>query len=83
MRNAGEEEFSAYPVLTRAEKLPSGDVVVLAGGQFVQGSTSGVGAMCRLRPPYSVHLYGGTHWAQWASIMAFALPKLMEHSVSS
>lgn len=40
--------------------------LVMAGGTFVDGSTSELSADGPLRPPYTVFLQGGTHWTHVA-----------------
>jgi cystathionine beta-lyase family protein involved in aluminum resistance len=37
--------------------------LVMAGGTFIDGSTSELSADGPLRPPYVVYLQGGTHWS--------------------
>lgn len=40
--------------------------LVMAGGTFIDGSTSELSADGPLREPYLVFCQGGTHWTQWS-----------------
>ena len=42
------------------------DKVVMAGGSFIDGSTSELSADGPLREPYTVYCQGGTHWTHMA-----------------
>ena len=50
--------------------------MLVAGGGFVAGSASEMGAVAVLEAPWRVHLHGGTHWAHWANALTAALPRL-------
>ena len=43
-----------------------GDSVVMAGGSFIDGSTSELSADGPMREPYTVYCQGGTHWTHVA-----------------
>nr|WP_315863446.1 methionine gamma-lyase family protein [Thermosynechococcus sp. QKsg1] len=45
------------------------DDLVMAGGTFIDGSTSELSADGPLRPPYIVFCQGGTHWTHMALIL--------------
>ncbi|NJL85574.1 MAG: methionine gamma-lyase family protein [Leptolyngbyaceae cyanobacterium SM1_1_3] len=47
--------------------------LVMAGGTFVDGSTSELSADGPLRPPYIVYCQGGTHWTHVAIAMEAAI----------
>ena len=40
--------------------------LVMAGGTFIDGSTSELSADCPLREPYIAYCQGGTHWTHVA-----------------
>ena len=42
------------------------DSVVMAGGSFIDGSTSELSADGPMREPYTVYCQGGTHWTHVA-----------------
>jgi cystathionine beta-lyase family protein involved in aluminum resistance len=50
--------------------------VVMAGGTFIDGSTSELSADGPLREPYTVFCQGGTHWAH-AAIALEAILKVL------
>jgi cystathionine beta-lyase family protein involved in aluminum resistance len=47
--------------------------LVMAGGTFIDGSTSEFSADGPLRPPYTVFCQGGTHWTHAAIALAAAI----------
>ena len=49
-----------------AEMPGYGDSVVMAGGSFIDGSTSELSADGPLREPFTVYCQGGTHWTHVA-----------------
>ncbi len=49
------------------------DNLVMAGGTFIDGSTSELSADSPLRPPYVVYLQGGTHWTHIAIALEAAI----------
>ncbi|MGB3572688.1 MAG: aminotransferase class I/II-fold pyridoxal phosphate-dependent enzyme [Phormidesmis sp.] len=58
-----------------------GDRLVMAGGSFVDGSTSELSADGPLREPYVVYCQGGTHWTHVA-IALEAAAKAVGHHVA-
>ncbi len=47
--------------------------VVMAGGTFIEGSTSEFSADGALREPYVVYCQGGTHWTHVAIALEAAI----------
>ena len=59
------------PVESYVSPVPSAmpgydDALVMAGGSFIDGSTSELSADGPLREPYIVYCQGGTHWTHVA-----------------
>ncbi|MBF2097133.1 MAG: methionine gamma-lyase family protein, partial [Gloeomargaritaceae cyanobacterium C42_A2020_066] len=50
--------------------------LMMAGGTFIDGSTSELSADGPLRPPYTLFCQGGTHWTHWAIALEALLPTL-------
>jgi cystathionine beta-lyase family protein involved in aluminum resistance len=44
--------------------------VLSAGGSCVQGCTAEIMGIGVLEPPFVAHLSGGTHFGQWANVLA-------------
>jgi cystathionine beta-lyase family protein involved in aluminum resistance len=49
------------------------DQVVMAGGTFIEGSTSELSADGPLRSPYVAYFQGGTHWTHAAIALETAV----------
>ncbi|MCS7032042.1 MAG: methionine gamma-lyase family protein [Gloeomargarita sp. SKYG116] len=54
--------------------------LVMAGGTFIDGSTSEFSADGPLRPPYVVFCQGGTTWLHWLWALEHLLPELAPNS---
>ncbi|MEN9235577.1 MAG: methionine gamma-lyase family protein, partial [Gloeomargarita sp. GMQP_bins_25] len=54
--------------------------LVMAGGTFIDGSTSELSADGPLRPPYVVFCQGGTTWLHWLWALEHLLPELAPNS---
>ncbi len=62
-------------------KMPGyGDRLVMAGGSFVDGSTSELSADGPLREPYVVYCQGGTHWTHVAIALEAAIKAVGSYS---
>ena len=67
------------PVGAYLEPIPGemygyNDEIIMAGGTFIQGSTSELSADGPIREPYIVYSQGGTHWTH----MAIALESIID-----
>ena len=58
------------------------DSVVMAGGSFIDGSTSELSADGPLREPYTVYCQGGTHWTHVAIALEAAVAAVGPNRVS-
>lgn len=66
------------PIDSYVEPVPAGmpgyeSELVMAGGTFIDGSTSELSADGPLRPPYIVYCQGGTHWSHVAIALEAAV----------
>lgn len=66
------------PIDSYVEPIPAGmpgyeSELVMAGGTFIDGSTSELSADGPLRPPYIVYCQGGTHWSHVAIALEAAV----------
>jgi cystathionine beta-lyase family protein involved in aluminum resistance len=56
--------------------MVEGEVVLCAGADFVSGSGAEPHVFARLQPPFDVVMSGGTHWTQWATILADMMDRM-------
>lgn len=71
------------PIGSYLEPVPAGmpgyeSELVMAGGTFIDGSTSEFSADGPLREPYTVFCQGGTHWTHVAIALEAAIEALLE-----
>ena len=71
------------PVDAYVEPVPAGmpgyeSQLVMAGGTFIDGSTSELSADGPLREPYIVYCQGGTHWTHMAIALEAAVAAIAQ-----
>ena len=71
------------PVSSYVNPLPAGmpgyeDDLIMAGGTFIDGSTSELSADAPLRPPYNLYVQGGTHRAHVKIALTNAIIALVQ-----
>ena len=76
------------PVESYVEPIPAGmpgydSELVMAGGTFIDGSTSELSADGPLREPYVVYCQGGTHWTHVAIAIEAAVKAIQRLSIES
>ncbi|MGD1942549.1 MAG: aminotransferase class I/II-fold pyridoxal phosphate-dependent enzyme [Leptolyngbyaceae cyanobacterium] len=76
------------PVESYVEPIPAGmpgydSELVMAGGTFIDGSTSELSADGPLREPYVVYCQGGTHWTHIAIAIEAAVKAIQRLSIES
>ena len=76
------------PVESYVEPIPAGmpgydSDLVMAGGTFIDGSTSELSADGPLREPYVAYCQGGTHWTHVAIAIEAAVKAIKQLSIES